>query len=66
MFRNFSTLRTRLMLEKQDQLSRLKEQLERLDQDEPFVLFRGSLRRDRNEERRRLLDEIDQLIVGYG
>lgn len=54
------------MLEKQDQLSRLKEQLERLDQDEPFVLFRGSLRRDRNEERRRLLDEIDQLIVGYG
>lgn len=54
------------MLHKQDALARLEEQLHKLDTQEPVVLFRGSLRRDRNQERAHLVSEIDRHLVEYG
>lgn len=37
--RRFSNIRSRLLLEKQDELSKLEQQLELVDQEEPRVLF---------------------------
>ncbi|KAH6975025.1 hypothetical protein BKA56DRAFT_82530 [Ilyonectria sp. MPI-CAGE-AT-0026] len=64
-FRKFSRLRTRMLLNKQDELARLEEQLEELDRGDACPLFRGSFRRDRNPHRMRLYKEIGCHLVEY-
>ncbi|KAI1414644.1 hypothetical protein F5Y13DRAFT_13048 [Hypoxylon sp. FL1857] len=64
-FRNFSNLRVRLLLSKQDELAQLEERLERLDADKTFTFFRGSLRGDRNGERAQLMAEINRCLTEY-
>lgn len=64
--RRFSNLRSRLLLQKQDKLSLLESQLEKIDRDEEATLFLGSRRRDRNQERLSLLVQIDEALADYG
>jgi hypothetical protein len=54
------------MLHKQDKLVTLEEELDRIDREEPRVLFLGNRRRDKNEERKNVLDEIDRELQSYG
>jgi hypothetical protein len=54
------------MLCKQDQLCDLEKQLEEIDKSESRPLFLGSLRRDTNLDRKRILAEIDAALCGYG
>ncbi|KAF2258467.1 hypothetical protein CC78DRAFT_594984 [Lojkania enalia] len=63
--RRFSTLRTRLLLLKQDEISLLEEQLEKIDADERAPLFLGSRRDDRNLERTSTLSKIDHALADY-
>ncbi|KAJ3566496.1 hypothetical protein NPX13_g7109 [Xylaria arbuscula] len=64
-FRRFSTLRTRLLLLKQDKLSILERKLERIDQTENNMLRLGSNRSDDNAERGVLLSEINNALIDY-
>jgi hypothetical protein len=64
--RRFSNLRTRLLLLKQDRLSILEKQLERIDREETAVLFLGSSRCDNNKERSSVLSDIDAALAEYG
>lgn len=64
--RRFSNLRSRLLLAKQDKLSLLESQLERVDREEEAVLFLGSNRIDMNLERLSLLSRIDDALADYG
>ncbi|KAM6487649.1 hypothetical protein HDV62DRAFT_350364 [Trichoderma sp. SZMC 28011] len=63
--RRFSTLRTRLLLLKQDRLSILERQLEKIDRNEKAMLSLGSCRVDKNEDRRVVLTEIDDALADY-
>jgi hypothetical protein len=65
-FRKFSHLRTRSLLNKQDELARLEEQLRELDDGDACPLFRGSFRRDRNTHRTQLFGEINRQLGEYG
>jgi hypothetical protein len=51
---------------KQDRLSLLEKQLERIDREETAVLFLGSSRDDSNDERNSVLSEIDTALANYG
>ncbi|KAI4662885.1 uncharacterized protein J4E79_004196 [Alternaria viburni] len=53
------------MLYKQDSLVALEEKLDRIDREEPRVIFLGDRRRDKNEERRTAMDEIDKELASY-
>lgn len=64
--RRFSTLRARLLLQKQDRIAQLEHQLQHFDEQELQPLFLGSLRRDRNQGRERLLADIDIALQDYG
>jgi hypothetical protein len=64
--RRFLRLRGRLMLHKQDNLVTLEEELDRIDREEPRVLFLGNRRRDKNEERKNIMNEIDRELESYG
>ena len=64
--RRFSNLRARLLFLKQDKLSMLEEQLERIDSVERAALFLGSSRDDTNDERRAVLSDIDAALADYG
>ncbi|OTA56922.1 hypothetical protein K449DRAFT_387314 [Hypoxylon sp. EC38] len=63
--RRFSSLRARLLLRKQDNLSILEERLENIDRNECNPLRLGSYRRDNNEERQSVLSEIDKALSDY-
>ncbi|KAH6610682.1 hypothetical protein Trco_000702 [Trichoderma cornu-damae] len=67
LWRRFSTLRSRLLLLKQDELSQLEKQLKRLDDVDgkrnPLIL--GNCRLDTNGGRRQVLDRIDAALVDY-
>ncbi|KAM3543247.1 hypothetical protein ARSEF1564_003877 [Beauveria bassiana] len=63
--RQFSTLRTRLLLLKQDRLAILEKQLEKIDREESFPLSLGSSRRDANQERHAVISEIDGALADY-
>ncbi|KAL6798173.1 hypothetical protein J3E68DRAFT_399171 [Trichoderma sp. SZMC 28012] len=63
--RRFTTLRTRLLLLKQDKLSLLESQLEKIDRNEKAMLSLGSCRMDINEDRRGVLAEIDDALADY-
>lgn len=64
--RRFSNLRSRLLLLKQDKLSLLESQLEKVDRDEDLALYLGSLRVDKNEKRLSLLTQINDALADYG
>lgn len=64
--RRFSTLRARLLLQKQDRIAELELQLQHIDEVELQPLFLGSLRRDRNQGRERVLADIDVALQDYG
>lgn len=64
--RRFSNLRSRLLLVKQDKLSLLESQLENVDREEESVLFLGSNRVDKNDERLSLLSQIEDALTDYG
>ena len=51
---------------KQDQLSLLEERLDEIDHTEPRKLFLGNLRRDRNENRKNVLETADKALKDYG
>jgi len=63
--RRFSRLRARLLLLKQDRLSKLETRLDQIDQTETSLLFLGSIRRDRNVDRASVVAEIDSYLHDY-
>lgn len=63
--RRFSNIRTRLLLLKQDKLSLLEKQLEKIDQEETAILFLGKSRCDSNNERIQVLSQIDSALADY-
>jgi hypothetical protein len=44
----------------------LEQRLDELDEAEQRPLFLGSMRRDQNEERQKLLQELDRALADYG
>jgi len=44
----------------------LEEDLEKIDRDEPSELFLGARRRDRNQERKKVLQALEGKIAEYG
>ena len=64
--RPFNKIRARVLLLKQDQLSRLEHRLEEVDREEISPLFLGSSRFDRNSERSSLLSDIELKLADYG
>ncbi|KAK4233730.1 caspase domain-containing protein [Achaetomium macrosporum] len=63
--RRFTRLRTRLLLVKQDKLSVLEKQLDKLDRDEDVLLRLGSSREDDNPQRQSVLAQIDNALADY-
>ncbi|KAL7953083.1 hypothetical protein V8C34DRAFT_321653 [Trichoderma compactum] len=63
--RRFSTLRTRLLLQKQDKLSQLEQELEEIDDKDKSDLDRGSYRFDENPDRKEVLQKIDAALRDY-
>ena len=54
------------MLCKQDELSVLEHQLDEIDNAESRLLYLGSMRRDENPDRKRVLAEIDMALREFG
>ncbi|KAJ8129455.1 hypothetical protein O1611_g4178 [Lasiodiplodia mahajangana] len=65
-FRRFAAIRARMILYKQDRISQLEKQLQKVDQDEARPIQLGSYRTDVNMHRRALLDQLDVAINQYG
>lgn len=65
-FRRFTRLRMRLLLQKQDEVSRLEEKLDNIDAQETHHIFLGCMRRDINPERLRLFQELKVVLAEYG
>ncbi|KAI1758573.1 hypothetical protein GGR53DRAFT_529297 [Hypoxylon sp. FL1150] len=63
--RRFSNLRARLLLLKQDELSVLEEQLNKIDREEERPLRLGSQRSDSGAERKACLALIDEKLSNY-
>lgn len=64
-FRRFRTTRMRMLLAKQDEISKLESQLHAIDQDEPAELFLGSMRLDKNPNRKDVLGRLDTAFKEY-
>ena len=64
--RRFSASRARILLMKQDRVSILEQELERVDREEPSVLFLGNSRRDRNPRRKEVLEKLCDALADYG
>lgn len=65
-FRRFSRARLRLMLLKQDEISRLETSLDEIDRHEQRKLFLRSVRKDENNERQTILSKMQRSISEYG
>jgi hypothetical protein len=65
-YRRFRALRMRMLLLKQDKISRLEEDMNSIDQAEQSELFLGSVRRDRNIERKDVMARLDEAFSAYG
>jgi hypothetical protein len=65
-FRRFTRLRARLLLSKQDQLTLLENQLDKVDREEESPMFLGSTRLDRNAQRKEILSQIESKLQEYG
>ncbi|KAF2804513.1 uncharacterized protein BDZ99DRAFT_451574 [Mytilinidion resinicola] len=63
--RRFSNLRSRLLLLKQDRISSLEKQLQKVDHEETVPLRLGSTRADDNSERKFILSQIDDALADY-
>lgn len=63
--RRFTNLRTRLIFLKQDRLSFLEKQLERIDREEDTLLRLGCIRRDDNPERNSIFSDINEALADY-
>ncbi|KAI0894895.1 CHAT domain-containing protein [Annulohypoxylon nitens] len=63
--RRFCRLRARVLLLKQDRLTLLEQQLDQVDQDETMPLFLGKMRGDRNQQRTKLMAEIEACLSDY-
>ncbi|KAL2118445.1 hypothetical protein VTJ04DRAFT_8105 [Mycothermus thermophilus] len=64
-FRRFTRLRARLLLSKQDQLTLLENQLDKVDREEESPMFLGSSRLDRNAQRKEILSQIESKLQEY-
>jgi hypothetical protein len=64
--RRFSAVRARLLLLKQDKVSRLEKSLMDTDASETRLLFLGSSRRDTNSTRLGILTELDAALKDLG
>ena len=56
----------RLLLYKQDAISQLEDELNRIDKEEKAELFLGNARRDQNEQRKEVLQRLDEALTDYG
>ncbi|KAL9632396.1 MAG: hypothetical protein Q9164_005348 [Protoblastenia rupestris] len=64
-FRRFLRTRARILLLKQDEISSLESQLDRVDHEETRELFLGNARRDMNPERKVLLAKLEVAFSSY-
>ncbi|KAF2468911.1 uncharacterized protein BDR25DRAFT_230846, partial [Lindgomyces ingoldianus] len=64
-FRRFKTTRMRLLLAKQDEVSKLESELKAIDWDETAELFLGSMRLDKNAKRKDVMCKLDVAIKEY-
>lgn len=64
--RRFSSLRARLLLQKQDALSLLEKKLDAVDEAEQHPFYLSKTRLDGSQERGEILTEIDQRMADYG
>jgi hypothetical protein len=64
--RRFTRLRARLLLLKQDKLASLESALDKIDEEEQCALFLGCNRRDKNQERSQVLEDIELAMLNYG
>ncbi|KAI5920615.1 hypothetical protein F4810DRAFT_681910, partial [Camillea tinctor] len=55
-----------MLLYKQDIISQLEAELERMDRNEPKTLFLGSRRRDNNLGRQEVMSRLDKAVAEYG
>ena len=65
LYRRFFNPRIRLLLLKQDRLSVLKKQLEKLDREDRYLLSVGSIRIDCNKEKTAILADIREAIKDH-
>lgn len=65
-FRRFRRMRARLLLAKQDRVSQIEQKLDEIDGKEHAELFLGNMRRDKNQERRSTLEDLDEALADYG
>lgn len=65
-FRRFTRLRSRLLLQKQDELCKLEQELDEIDRKEPHELFLGCMRMDSNVARRDKVAEINIALKDFG
>jgi hypothetical protein len=56
----------RMLLLKQDEISKLEARLDKLDEAEKSELFLGSCRFDKNEERKQVFRQLDDALAVYG
>jgi hypothetical protein len=56
----------RMLLLKQDAVVQLEEKLKKIDSKETTALFLGNCRRDKNAERKKVLEELDDALEAYG
>ncbi|KAF8847730.1 hypothetical protein BDZ45DRAFT_665461 [Acephala macrosclerotiorum] len=63
--RRFSNLRARLLLLSQDEVAQLEKKLDKIDREESSPLFLGSSRRDKNEERKSVIDDLRGALKTY-
>lgn len=66
LYRRFSGVRTRLILEKQYEISALEEQLDGSDRQETNPLHLSSFKRDSNVARLVILSKLKLAITEYG
>jgi len=59
-------VRTRLALRKQDDITRLEEQLDTIDREEMHDLYLGCYQKDMNQERQKLVQELTTTLSEYG
>ncbi|KAK3353716.1 hypothetical protein B0T25DRAFT_220279 [Lasiosphaeria hispida] len=64
-FRKFSRARARLLLLKQDRISVLDKELDRIDLEEQCPLFLGKSRLDANADRAAVLAQLDASLADY-
>ena len=67
-FRQFRTLRLRMLLYKQDEVVELEEQLAQIEDKDTDNndLHRGNWRLDRNKKRKSILKQLDKKLAVYG